>query len=424
MKRFYLLLVQDWQFIKVAVVSEKFRERKDTMKIMIFGPVPKKLGGKTGGVATQVYSLYHELRERKHDVLIFAGIKHNEPKNYDEREINDIYFICYKDIFSAGLKNFLKGTVFALSYKIKFKLPFLRSLLYISLLGKKLEEFKPNIVHIHHAEERALFFYPFVKKFNNVITLHSFNSIRKNVPRASYNLRIVKFNLNKFRNFTAVSKAVREEAISLLCRNVIENKNIRVIYNGVDEGIFNFKDEAKENKVLLYVGNLNRRKRVKILIEASLIVLKTIKNFKLWIIGKGEEEQSLKDLCKREGIDNTVLFLGEVENNKLSYYYNKAFLLALASESEGFPMCIIESLVCGLPVVYSNVGGSKEAIVEGTNGFVVEKDTSREFAEKIIKAFNTKWNRETISLNAIKKFSWSKTARDFLQIYNEVSKEK
>ena len=156
-----------------------------------------------------------------------------------------------------------------------------------------------------------------------------------------------------------------------------KNKVI-TIPNGVDlEKIAEIK-AGEESSDIIFVGRLLAYKNVDKLIEALTIVKKQFPNITLTIIGKGPEEENLKQLVSESGLKANVRFVGFVEENKLFSYMKASKMLALPSSREGFGMVALEAKACGLPVltVDEPQNAARRLVTNGIDGVITKADSS------------------------------------------------
>jgi glycosyltransferase involved in cell wall biosynthesis len=114
---------------------------------------------------------------------------------------------------------------------------------------------------------------------------------------------------------------------------------------------------------VLYLGNLEPRKNLDILIRAFVSVLDStacLLNFKLVIVGQGREQSKLRKLVHNFGISDNVKFLGYIpeEDKKALYYLAKGFVYPSFYEGYGYP--VVEALACGSPVITSQTSSLTE----------------------------------------------------------------
>lgn len=143
-----------------------------------------------------------------------------------------------------------------------------------------------------------------------------------------------------------------------------------VIPNGVDLDRFHPGDaEAardlhglEQNAFLIgCIGRLEAVKGQDILIEA---LAQLDQRCHLVLAGEGSERSRLEQLTLRLGVQDRVTFLGHV--NEPERLYPAFDLFCLPSRAEGFPRSLIEAQACGIPVVATDVGGSREAVCPST----------------------------------------------------------
>jgi teichuronic acid biosynthesis glycosyltransferase TuaC len=216
----------------------------------------------------------------------------------------------------------------------------------------------------------------------------------------SYNYRSAETILKNSIKVASVSQDLFERCKK---KNLIINDNKKAItHNFYEVNKFIIKDKKKaqenigsndESKILFFAGGLNKRKKVDILIESVYELCRVGCNIKLYIAGSGYEENSLKNLAKEKKIYGRIKFVGNLTTNELIEYYNAADLFCLASKYEGLPNVVVESLLCGTPVIASSVGEIPFLIKEGENGFLAESNSIPSFCNKIKKGLAHNWNR-------------------------------
>ena len=140
------------------------------------------------------------------------------------------------------------------------------------------------------------------------------------------------------------------------------------------------KPVAPENSInLLYVGSLNKWKRVHLLIEALILLPE---NYYLTIVGNGTEYENIQAMTIKNNISGRIRFILDC-NNPYPYYAASNCLL-LCSEFEGFPNVALESMASGCPVIGFNIKGGANEILENYGGFIVPGDMVSDFAKSIL----------------------------------------
>ena len=144
-----------------------------------------------------------------------------------------------------------------------------------------------------------------------------------------------------------------------------KNKNSVLIPNGIDINIFKPDSQKKPSDQILFVGRLEAIKNLENLI---LAVSGLKKRYRLKMIGTG----SLKEKLLKLALNNNVKLeiLDGVKNQDIARHLNASTVFILPSYEEGHPKALLEAMACGLPVIGTNVEGTKETITNGVNGLL------------------------------------------------------
>lgn len=144
---------------------------------------------------------------------------------------------------------------------------------------------------------------------------------------------------------------------------------------------------SENAKIILSVGRLVKLKGFDLVISVLPRILKQIPNAVYVIVGEGEERENLQRLAVEQGVENKVIFTGEIRDKKeLSKYYASADVYVGPSLAEGFGIVFLEARAFGLPIVASDVGGVREAV--GDRGVLIEVNDLDGLAQNIIKVLS------------------------------------
>jgi phosphatidyl-myo-inositol dimannoside synthase len=151
------------------------------------------------------------------------------------------------------------------------------------------------------------------------------------------------------------------------------------------------KLNLENKKIILSCARLVKRKNHKAVIEALPNILKKIPSAIYLILSSGPEKENLKLQAKKLGLENHIIFAGEVEDKELPYYYNLADVFCMPSQRyketgdvEGFGIVFIEAQACETPTIGSNTGGIPDAIRNNIDGFLINPENKEEIANNII----------------------------------------
>ncbi len=161
------------------------------------------------------------------------------------------------------------------------------------------------------------------------------------------------------------------------------SRKLTVIRNGIEWQNFCIESQThtKKEKIIFTASRLAPEKGIEYLIQAVRILSEKMKNVKLVIAGEGPLRKQLENFTGQQGIKEIVKFLGYQEN--VSKYISQADVVVLPSLWEGLPNILIEAMAMKKPVVATAVGGTKEIVKDGENGFLVEPKNAMALAEKI-----------------------------------------
>ncbi len=131
------------------------------------------------------------------------------------------------------------------------------------------------------------------------------------------------------------------------------NRKIEVIANGIDIDNIVMKTSWERKKQILFLSRIHVKKGINYLIEAVAALKEDLKDYKINIVGEGEESyiNDLKQLAFRLGVANNICFIGGVYGDKKWELFRNADLFVLPTHSENFGIVVAESLACGTPVM-------------------------------------------------------------------------
>jgi glycosyltransferase involved in cell wall biosynthesis len=179
---------------------------------------------------------------------------------------------------------------------------------------------------------------------------------------------------------------------------------------------------------LLYAGAIRRHKNIPRLVEAFAVVRDQLaghpvyKDLRLVIIGDTISRfPSVRQAVIKSRVEHAVRFLGFVPFETLRCFYESAAAFVFPSRHEGFGLPPLEAMACGAPVVASNVSSLPEVVgdaalqINPENVFDIARGIRDVLLNEELRARMIRRGREQAA-----RFSWSWTARQVLEIYQEV----
>lgn len=223
-----------------------------------------------------------------------------------------------------------------------------------------------------------------------------------------------KRHLNRTKNKAAATITVSQSTKRDLLNQGFATDKVHVVYEAAGSIFKPVKSTSVKSKYeltkpyILSIGTQEPRKNIKRLIEAC----KPFRHqYDLVIVGKfgwGEKTQALPG----------VRLLGFVPDEDLPGLYSGALAFVYPSFYEGFGLPVIEALSCGCPVVISNVSSLPE--IGGEAAIYVDPLSAAGITSGIKTALEQTQKLRHLGLEQAKKFSWEKTARETLKIYEKV----
>ncbi len=206
-------------------------------------------------------------------------------------------------------------------------------------------------------------------------------------------------------------------------------KQIKFIPNGIDsaesiEKLELTSDEAdadKDTMVFGYCGRLRQIKGVEVLIDAFSAFVKTNPDVpaKLRIAGGGILFEKLTQQVQAIGLTDCIEFLGTVEDTH--DFYSTLDVYIQPSFAEGLPNSVIEAMVCGLPILATNIGGNKDLVNHDKEGWLFEAGDSEALSALMQRCIDepTELTRfgENGRARIVDTYDFSSVTRDLMDLY-------
>jgi len=272
-------------------------------------------------------------------------------------------------------------------------------------------DFKPDIIHGNIGYPGAFWAWIMstLLKIPYVVTEHTriTNNFRSFVHR-----QLTLFGLRRARQIIAVSRWHADEIFGIV------GKKPLVIHN-----VINFEKfpelPPSPGTARFQIGFLGYMetpvKGLDILLRA---VASLSADFVLHIGGKGMLLEEYKRMAGTLGVSHKCRFYGAVMNEEVPAFMSKLHFLVSASRSETFGIAMVEALACGLPVVATDNGGSRE-FINSENGLIVPVDDPEQLSGAIAAMMKnySRYNRELIRKDIMQKFSREVFLRKINEVY-------
>lgn len=168
----------------------------------------------------------------------------------------------------------------------------------------------------------------------------------------------IKWSLQKASKIIALSNSLKGAVQEF----GIPAEQIVVIPNGIDISQFPMGSLEARQEQILYVGSLIERKGVNFLLQAMKSLKLEFPEYKLFIVGEGDQGNYLEKFVRQNGLSECVQFLGSQSQTEVGELMRKSKLLILPSIEEGQGVVLVEALASGTPCIGSKVGGIPDVV--------------------------------------------------------------
>jgi len=269
--------------------------------------------------------------------------------------------------------------------------------LSVSEIKRVISEQKPDVIHSHDitASIVAVVASKGVKVIN---TIHGNSFLMRKISLKSI---LYACAAKKASHIFWVSKSSLD---NFKFKKSVSSKS-SVLYNVID-GEFLYKRMAEDKREsgdydIAYVGRLSTEKNPLRLMDVIALCVKNNPKIKVAVMGNGELSDDVKSKARELGIENNIDFLGFVANPYK--IMSKAKVMVMTSRFEGTPMCALEAMALGLPIVSTPTDGLCELVEEGVTGFL--SDDNNCLAEKICYICEDDGRYKEMKENTLKRFT-------------------
>jgi glycosyltransferase involved in cell wall biosynthesis len=294
-------------------------------------------------------------------------------------------------------------------------------------IGKALEEFQPDIIHVVNPAVLGLggIFYGKTLKIPIVASYHT------HLPQylQHYGLGMLEGVLWE------LLKSAHNQAELNLCTSTamvqeLRNHGIERVdlwQRGVDTELFHPDTASEEMRsrlsqghqsspLLLYIGRLGAEKEI----ERIKPILEAIPNARLALVGDGPNREALQ---KHFAGTNTN-FVGYLRGKELASAYACADAFIFPSRTETLGLVLLEAMAAGCPVVAARSGGIPDIVTDGENGYLFDPTDEQGAINATIRLLAHQEERETLRHNARKeaeKWGWAAATRQLQRYYQNVA---
>ncbi len=222
--------------------------------------------------------------------------------------------------------------------------------------------------------------------------------------------------LYRHSQYVAVSRATRDELVQL----GVQRRRVAVVHNGTDPPLAVCVPRSP-TPLLCVVGRLVPHKQVEHAVDVVKALRPELPRLSLRVVGSGWWSENVRKYAAEAGVSDIVAFEGQVSERRKHEIYHQAWLLALPSLKEGWGLVVTEAGMHGTPTVaYASAGGTRESIVEGRSGFLVEDlDGFTAAVRAVLTDGELRGTLSTGAREAARRFTWAHAQASFAAVLGE-----
>ena len=194
--------------------------------------------------------------------------------------------------------------------------------------------------------------------------------------------------------YSGISEKVKfaafTRAISYFCQSQLmmfskcdDPKRYEVIHCGLKMNKYPYRKPKERIDTLFCAARLSPEKGIAFLIKAIKELVDEGFELTLRLAGNGPSKKELEALTRKLGISRNVEFLGFLNEEQVIKELIRSDLFVLPSFVEGVPVCVMEAMAVGVPVIATNIAGTSELIDDEKSGLLVRPSDVRALAEAI-----------------------------------------
>ena len=162
----------------------------------------------------------------------------------------------------------------------------------------------------------------------------------------------------------------------------VPSEKVQSLLIGADISLFKPSDELRLRKkfTFIFVGSIIMRKGIDVILESFENVKKKYRDVSLRFVGGNGDALPLL----KEHLSESITFAGPLSQLQLVKEYQQADCFVLPSRNDSYGMVVAEALACGVPVIVTDMVGSKDIVNEGKNGWIVPVNNVAALAERML----------------------------------------
>lgn len=213
-------------------------------------------------------------------------------------------------------------------------------------------------------------------------------------------------------------------------REKTPDRKIYTIRNGIDIDYFS-KDNIcdcgpynfpKDKVIVATVGSFRIQKGHDFLIRVIKAYEAKLEHAHFVCAGDGPLKESLETRVANNNLTNKITFLGKIDDVRSLLFYSD--IVAMPSREEGMPRCIMEAMSMSLPCVATDVGGTKELILQDKTGLMSEFGNIERFGDNLVELVKNEGLRYEFGVNArkyiVRNFDIKNICLEYIDLFKKI----
>lgn len=358
-----------------------------------------------GGVTTHISSLGREFLNMGHQVKVLAP---HTPSRAVPLDSESFFSLGRSVPIPSG------GSIARLSLSIWM----------YRKVQKFLADGKFDIVHFHEPLAPYLFMPLAMFQNHNSVNIGTFHAFHESTRLYKVFTPFIRQWFDRLDGRIVVSPMAKLHVTRLFPGN----NEFAEIPNGIDLSQFSSNidpiPELMDGKVnILFVGRLEKRKGLNVLLDAYASLKWNHPSVRLLIVGPGSPDKKTYRIMTERNIKD-VIFVGGVSPTQLVRYYNSAHIFCSpATGKESFGIVLLEAMAACKPIVASRIGGYSFLLKDGYQGLLVPPKDSLALADALSSLIRNSELRRDMGkrgLQSVQQYSWPRVAQRVMEYYVEV----
>ncbi len=284
-----------------------------------------------------------------------------------------------------------------------------------------LRRYRPDLVHVHYLDPTL-----------NVLGYLHFDPVVISVwggdliiPRNPLNEWLRRKALQSSKRILAASRVLAYVARA----HVSLEHPVTVVPFGVDCDLFRPLDGPQRDGFCVgCVKSFEEIYGIAYLVRAVAMIRDRVPELKMILVGKGRQEDSIRQLCRELGLEDRVHFPGWIPNAELPRTMAQFDVMVMPSLYESFGVSALEASACGVPVIASDAGGIPEVVVDGQTGLLVPPGDPQAIADRLLFLHENRDLARELGRNGRafvrEKYEWSACVEQVERIYQRLLAER